>query len=413
MIRGRDLKFFVIGAGIVSTGLSVWAVGDLVSFQPGTPIKSAEVNGNFSVLKTALGTLEAAKQNRVGGTCAAGSSIRAINPDGSVVCQTDNVGSGGGYNADGSSLALSGSTFSVKDGGVTVGKLASQNPAASGKFLSYNGQSLVWADGTSGTVGPQGPKGDKGDKGDTGAAGPKGDKGDKGDAGPQGPAATLADGSVTGAKLANGAVSGEKLAFPVNASQPSGGGSTPLFKLDNTERYAPTLWANSFQGVGVLGTLDNGALGCGAPAGVCGTSGAYYGVRGVSTASSGVLGFGGSASAKGVWGYSPAGTGMLAQSDTGSALEVSGPIRVSGPADRRTAFIHVKTPANTGNSNQTCTNIIDPNAIVSATHNYTASGNTVLNATVGVFYNNRWCIYREDLQPLADGQAFNVVVFYQ
>jgi hypothetical protein len=223
---------------------------------------------------------------------------------------------------------------------------------------------------------------------------------------------SIANAGVTTAMLADGAVTGAKLALPINVSKASGGGTTPLFKLDNTERYAPAIWGNSFQGVGVLGTLDNSS--CNAVAGVCGMGGVYYGVAGVSVTSAGVVGWGNLSGSKGIWGLGGAGTGVAAQSDSGIALDVEGPIKVSGPAGRRAAFVHVKTPANTGFANQTCTDITDPNAMVFATHNYTASGNNVLNAVTGVFYNGtKWCIYREDLAALADGQAFNVLVIYQ
>ena len=74
-------------------------VTGLTSFTANTPAVAAQVNGNFTAVKSAvdnnharLTTAEMGKQNRVVGTCAAGSSIRTINTDGSVVCQMDVIG---------------------------------------------------------------------------------------------------------------------------------------------------------------------------------------------------------------------------------------------------------------------------------------------------------------------------------
>jgi hypothetical protein len=125
MLKGRDLKYAAIGA-VVASGLSVLAAVNIPNtFTAGTPIRAEEVNANFSSLKAALEALQA--------------------------------GSG-----------------SVADGTITSSKLATQNTVSSGKFLAFNGSSLVWADGTAGTPGPQGPIGSKGDVGATGAQGANG-----------------------------------------------------------------------------------------------------------------------------------------------------------------------------------------------------------------------------------------------
>jgi hypothetical protein len=148
MLKARDLKFFAIGAVIVASGLSVFAAVNIPNtFTPNTPIKADEVNANFSSLKASIEALQASS-----GTVA----------DGAIT------------------------SSKLADGAVLTGKLSTQNTASSGKFLSFNGSSLVWSDGTVGTVGPQGSKGDTGAvglKGDTGAQGVKGDTGAVGPAG--------------------------------------------------------------------------------------------------------------------------------------------------------------------------------------------------------------------------------------
>jgi hypothetical protein len=114
MIKGRDLRYFALGAIIVASGLSVWAAVTIPNtFTAGTPIKSAEVNANFSSLKAFVDALETNKQTRVAATCAAGSSIRAIATDGTVTCEADDGGPGGVTYTAGAGLTLAGSEFSV------------------------------------------------------------------------------------------------------------------------------------------------------------------------------------------------------------------------------------------------------------------------------------------------------------
>jgi hypothetical protein len=143
---GKNIAYFVLGAALAAGGLYGLSVGNLVTFTPNTPIKSSEVNTNFSTLKSAIEVLETLKQNRITATCGEGSSIRVINADGTVVCEPDDVGSGGSsYSADGSSLELTGTTFSIKTGGVTLSKLSATGPA-DGKVLKVGGGNLTWGD---------------------------------------------------------------------------------------------------------------------------------------------------------------------------------------------------------------------------------------------------------------------------
>lgn len=84
--------------------LFVWAVAADIpfSFKAGDVISAEQMNENFKALNDS-------KQERITGGCAAGSSIRIINEDGTVTCQVDNIGSGGSAGVD----AINGMTGAV------------------------------------------------------------------------------------------------------------------------------------------------------------------------------------------------------------------------------------------------------------------------------------------------------------
>lgn len=154
--------------------LFVWAVAADIPFvfKGGDIISAEQMNQNFAVLNNS-------KQELITGTCATGSSIRIISADGTVTCEVDDIGSGSGdagvdalngqtgaitlqagdnitldesqpgqikissssagsiYSADGASLALSGTTFSIKDAGVSTIKL-SDGAVTSSKILPFS-----------------------------------------------------------------------------------------------------------------------------------------------------------------------------------------------------------------------------------------------------------------------------------
>jgi Collagen triple helix repeat (20 copies) len=170
MLNARDIKFFAIGAVIVASGLSVLAAVNIPNtFAPNTPIKAEEVNANFSSLKASFDALQA--------------------------------------------------SAGVADGAVTAPKLSTLTPAANGKFLSYNGSSLVWVDGTAGVAGL------KGDKGDTGAPGAKGDtgvQGLKGDPGATGAQGLKGDTGATGAQGLKGDTGAQGLTGNTGATGAAG-----------------------------------------------------------------------------------------------------------------------------------------------------------------------------------------------
>ncbi len=105
----RILSYAAASAVLALGGLWVVAQIDLTSFQPGEVISSEQVNGNFEALATEV----AAKQATITGSCPPGSSIRRIDAEGGVTCETDDAsGSGTDYLA-GAGLVLNGTEFAI------------------------------------------------------------------------------------------------------------------------------------------------------------------------------------------------------------------------------------------------------------------------------------------------------------
>ena len=126
------------------------------TFSSGTPAVAGEVNSNFTAVKTAVDDNDARitivennKQNRVTGTCGIGSSIRTINSDGSVVCQTDadsggtitELTAGGGLTGGGASGVVS---LQLNDGYVSVhsSSLQGGNPTT---CIGIYGPGFYWS----------------------------------------------------------------------------------------------------------------------------------------------------------------------------------------------------------------------------------------------------------------------------
>lgn len=334
----HPLKLFVLGGALVAGGLVAVAVGDLIAFQPNTPIKSADVNQNFSTLRTAVAALEAQATALIG-------------------------------------------TDRLSDGAVTLPKLAVGGSAADGKVLKLQSGALVWADDILGSPGT------------TYSAGPG--------LSLSGSTFSIGSGAVTTAMLANAAVSGAKVALPLTLTGAAASGNVLQVNSSTAQlNEGAVVGSNTGAGNGVRGTSTVG-------------SGVYGQTNGTGLATAGVFGQA-IGTGTGVVASSTDGTGLYTGSASGSALEVEGPIRVRGNAARRAAFVHLKTVANTAGPNQTCTNLTDPSAILTVTHNYTASGDQTLNSAIGVFRNTSgaWCIFRQDGAALANGMAFNVTVIY-
>ena len=157
-------------------------------------------------------------------------------------------------------------------------------------------------------------------------------------------------------------------------------------------------------GWGVYGFTPNGL-------GVYGNSNAGYGVYGNSTGAVGVYGITSSATGAGVYATNLA-TGV------GTALEVSGAIKVSGT--NKAAFQHTATPANIFSNYTTIDNPVtngDPNAILIVTPVLLDPSNQYVDFPIGVWYSSgtaKWTIFNQSSSGgIPANAAFNVLVIKQ
>lgn len=93
-MNGSSLKHFFAGVFVVASGLWVLAVTIPNAFTPGTPIKSAEVNANFSALKNAIDPLQAFTAKLSTTPCASGQAMGAVGADGTPNCVAVSGGAG-------------------------------------------------------------------------------------------------------------------------------------------------------------------------------------------------------------------------------------------------------------------------------------------------------------------------------
>ena len=148
-MNARDLRNTVLGAVVAVSGLSALAAINLTTFAPNTAIKSSEVNANFTSLKDAVEAPIAASRLETTGTAADGKVLKL--QAGSLAWADDLTGGTGGtaYSA-GTGLALSGTTFSVANAGITRAMLSTSGSVADGKVLKLSGGNLTWGDDLAG-----------------------------------------------------------------------------------------------------------------------------------------------------------------------------------------------------------------------------------------------------------------------
>lgn len=226
-----------------------------------------------------------------------------------------------------------------------------------------------------------------------------------------------------GTKWAPAASSGGSFALPFAASQSFAGG---LLKITNTgtgatasaivaESASTAFGATALSGritstspgansAGVRG-INEGTGGLGI--GVWGSQeGSGYGVYGVAPGGRGV--YGESNSGSGVYGSSATGSGGYFTSSSGTALEVSGPIKVSGAAPA--AFEWVVTAATMSGADSVINNPTtngNSTAIVFITQVFGVANNHV----VGVYYDGaNWRIHNADGVAVTLGSRYHVLV---
>ena len=88
--------------------------GDITAVNAGNGLAGGGASGDVT-----LNVNTTAIQSRVIGTCEAGNSIRVVNQDGTVVCETDDAGAGGGWSDDGTVVRLTTATDYIGIGTLT------------------------------------------------------------------------------------------------------------------------------------------------------------------------------------------------------------------------------------------------------------------------------------------------------
>jgi hypothetical protein len=146
---GSSIRAIAADGSVTCQTDNTGGTGTITGVTAGTGLSGGGTTGNvtLSVNTTAI-------QARVTGTCAAGSSIRAIGADGTVTCQTDNVGSSlddviGNEvtNATNTTLTRSGSGTAASPYTLAVNTSVIQN-RVTGSCTTGNAIRVINADGT-------------------------------------------------------------------------------------------------------------------------------------------------------------------------------------------------------------------------------------------------------------------------
>ncbi len=346
-------------------GLGALAADTFTTFQAGTPIRAAEVNANFSALRTGLD----GKQNTITGSpCQTGQFVKGIGADGALSCAPDQIAASSGtagvssLNGKTGSLALeAGNNIKIdssQTGKLIVSAVGSTGGGSGSLTLPYtgaaNGSSPAFSVSNTLGIALSGSSTDGNalyaisGKGYGVSAYSESSFGVVGFTG-SGIAGVYGESKVSGAAGVRGVNSvgpgssgvwGESLP----GSGVRGSSSTGTGVLGNSERGYGVRGTVSISGTGVYGENTSNAAGAGVQGradaansvgvggvsttgtGVQGTSGSATGVRGSSGGGTGVEGSVTGGTGYGVYGSSPSGVGVGGVSANSVAVQGNGPV---------------------------------------------------------------------------------------